>query len=73
MDRLEVNGHSVQQISLVAPQRELARYAVELRAITHGRGSYTAEFSHYEVAPQDIEQEIVQEAVKNGFSPHVEH
>jgi elongation factor G len=73
MDRVEIGGQPMQLINVMAPQRELLRYAVELRSITHGRGWYTSSFSHYEAAPSNIEQEVVQEAIKHGFSPHTDH
>jgi elongation factor G len=36
------------------PQLELVRYAVDLRSITHGAGSFTRSFSHYEPMPEDL-------------------
>ncbi|MDR3709993.1 MAG: elongation factor G [Capsulimonadaceae bacterium] len=74
MERVEgADGSVRQRVNASIPQGELLSYAIELRSLTHGRGSYTAEFSHYEEAPQHVEQEVVKEAVKNGFSIHVEH
>ncbi|HEY3329656.1 MAG TPA: elongation factor G [Capsulimonadaceae bacterium] len=67
------NSHVTQQVSATVPQREMQRYAIELRSLTHGRGSFSADFSHYEDAPQLVQQEVVKEAEKSGFSIHVEH
>jgi elongation factor G len=36
------------------PQTELVRYAVDLRASTHGAGSFTRSFGHYEPMPEDV-------------------
>ena len=36
------------------PQLELVRYAVDLRSITHGAGSFTRAFSHYEPMPEEL-------------------
>jgi elongation factor G len=40
---------------------EVQRYAIDLRSITQGRGSYTTEFSHYEEVPAHISQKIIAE------------
>ena len=38
----------VQVIRAQAPQAEMFRYAIDLRSMTQGRGSFTLEFDHYE-------------------------
>jgi elongation factor G len=49
------NGdHGHQVISAHVPTRELQRYAVELRSMTGGRGSYTVEHAHYDVLPSNL-------------------
>lgn len=48
-------------IKAQVPQAEILRYAIDLRSITQGRGSYTAEFSHYEEVPVHIVQKITAE------------
>ena len=53
------NGKSV--IQAQAPLAEILRYAVNLRAITQGRGSYVIEFSHYEELPAHIAQKVISE------------
>jgi elongation factor G len=35
------------------PQRELTRYAIDLRASTRGAGTFTRTFAHYEPMPED--------------------
>lgn len=44
-----------------APLAEILRYAVDLRSITQGRGSFTTEFSRYEEVPSFIAQKIAAE------------
>jgi elongation factor G len=61
-----------QRVKANVPQREMLRYAVDLRSLTHGRGSFHAEESHYEEAPQSVQQEVVNEAKEAGFTSHVE-
>lgn len=48
-------------IEAQAPQSELLHYAVDLRSITQGRGTFTTEFSHYEDVPSFIAQKIAAE------------
>ncbi len=38
---------------------EMTRYAAQLGSITQGQGSYTMEFSHYDVVPGNVQQQIV--------------
>jgi len=49
-------------IEAQAPMAEMLRYAVDLRSMTQGRGSYTIEFSHYEEVPSHLAQRIIAEA-----------
>ncbi len=44
------------------PLAEMFKYASDLRSVTGGRGSYTMQFSHYDVVPQRIAQAIIQQA-----------
>lgn len=48
-------------IQAQTPLVEILRYAIDLRSITQGRGSYTTEFSHYEEVPAHIAQKIIAE------------
>lgn len=45
-----------------APLAEVTRYAAQLGSITQGQGSYTMEFSHYDVVPANVQQQIVAKA-----------
>ena len=51
----------VNVIEAQVPLSEILRYAIDLRSITQGRGSYTIEFSHYEEVPPHIAQKIITE------------
>ena len=42
-----------------APLAEVTRYAAQLGSITQGQGSYTMEFSHYDIVPGNVQQQIV--------------
>ncbi len=53
-------------IKAQVPLAELFEYPIELRSLTHGRGSYTMKFSHYEEVPPHIAEKIIQEAQKEN-------
>jgi elongation factor G len=49
-----------QVIIAFAPTAELTRYAVDLRAITGGRGSFTVAYDHYDAVPDHLTTAIAQ-------------
>jgi len=61
---MEPIGAGKQLIRAQAAQSELLRYAIDLRSIARGRGSFRTEFSHYEEVPAHIAQEIIEKAKK---------
>lgn len=50
-------GRSV--VTAQVPLAEMQRYTTDLRSITGGRGVFGMEFSHYEVVPTHIAQEVI--------------
>ena len=54
----------VNVIEAQAPMAEVLRYAIDLRSMTQGRGSYQMEFSHYEEVPPHIAKKIIAEREK---------
>jgi len=56
--------NGISTIEAHAPLSEIQRYSIELRSMTQGRGSYIAEFSHYEEVPAHLAQKIIDEAAK---------
>jgi elongation factor G len=50
----ETFGDGEQVITAEVPAAEIARYAMELRALTAGRGRYTATASHHDVVPDHV-------------------
>jgi elongation factor G len=50
-------GHSV--VTAQVPLAEMLRYTTDLRSFTGGRGVFTMDFSHYEVVPAHIAQELI--------------
>ncbi|MDY6044533.1 MAG: elongation factor G, partial [Peptoniphilus sp.] len=49
-----------QLIMAEAPQAEMFEYAIDLRAMTQGRGAFTMEFERYEEVPAQIAEEIIE-------------
>lgn len=50
----------MQIVNAEAPVAEMSDFAVYLRQVTQGRGSYTSEFARYEVVPENIAQKIIE-------------
>lgn len=48
-----------------APQAEMFEYAIDLRAMTQGRGNFTMEFVRYEEVPANVAQEVIAKAKKD--------
>mgnify|MGYP001598026704 CR=1 FL=1 len=48
-----------QIVKAMVPLAEVANYSTELRSITGGEGHYTIEFSHYDLVPHKIQEDIV--------------
>lgn len=59
---IESAGVGKQRIRALVPQAEVARYAIELRSMTGGRGAFTMRFSHYEEVPPHLAEKIIAEA-----------
>lgn len=52
-------GGGIMQIDALVPQAELLRYAIDLRSLTAGTGSFEVEFDHYDPVSGKIADEIV--------------
>jgi elongation factor G len=50
----EVADDGSQTVIALVPTAELSRYAVDLRAVTGGRGRFRTEHDHYEVVPDHL-------------------
>lgn len=55
---MEARGRH-QVVKAKVPLAEIAKYATQLRSITHGRGSYAMEFSHYEEVPSEAAEKVI--------------
>ena len=55
-------GGNFQTISAEVPLAEVITYGRALSSITGGQGSYTLEFSHYDVVPGNVQKEIIEKS-----------
>jgi len=51
-----------QIIRAQAPLAEMQTYSTQLRSITAGEGSFTMDFSHYDVVPGNVAQQVIAKA-----------
>ncbi len=51
-DQAEASGY--QTVTATVPTAEITRYAVDLRALTGGRGSFNATYDHYDAVPEHL-------------------
>lgn len=58
---MEQQADGSQKITAEAPHSEMFEYAIDLRAMTQARGSFTMEFTRYEEVPMMIAEKIVNE------------
>lgn len=55
-------GGGYQTVFAEVPLREVTTYARTLSSMTGGQGSFTMDFSHYDVMPGNIQQEVISKA-----------
>lgn len=56
---MESAGAGKQRVKALVPQAEVARYSIDLRSMTGGRGAFTMRFSHYEEVPSHLADRII--------------
>ena len=49
-------------VRATVPEMEVTRYAIDLRSMTHGLGSFARRFSHYEELPAHLAAKVIEEA-----------
>ncbi|MEG1316747.1 MAG: EF-Tu/IF-2/RF-3 family GTPase, partial [Oscillospiraceae bacterium] len=54
--------NGLQIVEAEVPMAEMSSYAIDLRSMTQGRGSFTCEFIRYEETPAAIQQKIIEDA-----------
>jgi elongation factor G len=58
---VDSRGH-LQVVRAQVPLAELYKYSTTLRSMTQGRGMFESSFSHYEEAPHEFAQKIIEES-----------
>jgi elongation factor G len=48
-----------QTVKAMVPEAEMLRFALDLRSLTQGRGSFTMRFDHYEEMPQHLAKSLI--------------
>ena len=65
VNAMRVRGE-MRNIEGVVPLAEARGYATDLRSLTKGRGTFTLEFDHYDVVPDEIAEEIIERRKEEG-------
>ena len=55
-----------QVVTATVPMSEMSSYAIDLRSMTRGRGSFRFDFTEYQDAPANVAQSVIEEAKKNA-------
>ncbi len=61
---VDTMGH-LQVVKAQVPQAEMFQYAIQLRSMTSGRGSFSMEFSHYDAVPEEVAKKVI--AARQGL------
>jgi elongation factor G len=65
VNAMRVRGQ-MRNIEGQVPLAEARGYATDLRSLTKGRGTFTLEFDHYDVVPDDIAEEVIERRKEEG-------
>ena len=63
---MDPDGEGNQVVSAEVPMAEMGRYAIDLRSMTQGRGSFTFHFVRYEDAPPAVQEKAIEAAKAMG-------
>jgi elongation factor G len=62
-------GGGKQRVRAMVPQAEIARYVIDLRSMTGGRGAFSMSFDHYEELPSHLAQKVIDEYQRSREQP----
>lgn len=57
--RGRISNVETDKVVASVPQSEISKYATDLRSFTHGQGTFSTKFSHYEQVPPQTQQKLV--------------
>jgi elongation factor G len=58
----------IQEVSAEVPLSEMSSYAIDLRSMSRGRGSFEMEFARYQDAPPNVAQQVIEESKKTAVA-----
>lgn len=59
---MSADSEGMQVVEAEVPMGEMGGYAIDLRSMTQGRGSFSLTFTRYEEAPAMVQQKIIEDA-----------
>ena len=62
--RGRISNIEADKVAAMVPLGEISKYATDLRSFTHGQGSFSTKFSHYEQVPPQTQQKLVEVYLK---------
>ena len=63
---MEAYKQGKQIIKAQAPEVEIFKYAIDLKALTQGQGYFEMEFNGYEEVPSQLAEKIISDAHKES-------
>ncbi len=69
---MEQIGGGKQRINALVPQSEVARYVIDSRSMTGGRGAFSMSFSHYEEMLVHLVSKVIEEYQRSREEAHKE-
>jgi elongation factor G len=62
-----------EKVRATVPEHEMLRFALDLRSITQGRGTFRQKFSHYDEMPAHLAKAIIEEFQKQHEAAAAAH
>jgi elongation factor G len=62
-----------EKVRATVPEHEMLRFALDLRSITQGRGTFQKKFSHYDEMPAHLAKAIIEEFQKEHEAANAAH
>jgi len=59
---MNMNSEGMQVVEAEVPMGEMSSYAIDLRSMTQGRGSFSIRFERYEEAPAPVQAKVIEES-----------
>jgi elongation factor G len=69
----EPGGRGYQTVHTTAPMAEMVRFAIDLRSMTGGRGTFSMTISHYEEVPQHLQSKVIEQSKREKEEASARH